>query len=59
MIDTRAEINVMTQGLANDYSLAVTSNLHLTLVSYNRERRSFEGLCENVQVEIRSVTSYA
>jgi hypothetical protein len=59
IINTGAKINVMTQGLANDYGLAVTGNPHLTLVSHNRERRSFEGLCENVQVEIRSVTSYA
>jgi hypothetical protein len=59
MIDTGAEINVMTQGLADDCGLAVTGNPHLTLVSHNGERRSFEGLCENVQVEIGSVTSYA
>jgi hypothetical protein len=58
MINTRAKINVMTQGLTNDYGLAVTSNPHLTLVSYNRERRSFKGLCENIQVEIGSVTLY-
>jgi hypothetical protein len=49
----------MTQGLADDCGLVVTGNPHLTLVSYNRERRSFKGLCENIQVEIRSVTSYA
>jgi hypothetical protein len=58
IINTRAEINIMTQGLANNYSLVVTGNPHLTLVSYNREYRSFKGLCENIQVEIRSVMSY-
>jgi hypothetical protein len=58
MINTRAEINVITQGLTNNYSLVVTSNLHLTLVSYNRERRSFKGLYENIQVKIKSIISY-
>ena len=48
MIDTRAEINIITQGLTNNYSLVVTSNLYLTLVSYNKERRSFKGLYKNI-----------
>jgi hypothetical protein len=48
IINTRAEINVMTQGLTNNYGLVVIGNPHLTLVSYNRECRSFEGLCKNI-----------
>ena len=58
IINTRAEINVITQGLTNNYSLVITSNPHLTLVSYNREHRSFKGLCENIQVKIRSIILY-
>jgi hypothetical protein len=58
MINTRAKINVMTQGLTNNCGLVVTSNLYLTLVSYNRERRSFKGLCKNIQVKIRGIVLY-
>jgi hypothetical protein len=48
IINTSAEINIMTQGLTNNYSLIITGNPYLTLVSHNREYCSFKELYENI-----------
>jgi hypothetical protein len=58
MIDTGAEINVMTMELVERSGLAMTPSPPLTIVGHGGERRQFEGVCENTPVQIGGITTY-
>ncbi len=59
ILDTGAEINVMTRELIEDANSAMRRGLKLELVSYTGHSRSFLDLCEDVEVAIGGLkTSY-
>ena len=52
LLDTGAEINVMTREVMEDAGLAMQRGLKLELVSHTGHSRLFLGLCEDVEVSI-------
>ena len=52
LLDTGAEINVMTKELMEDANLAMRRGPKLELVSHTGHSRPFLGLCEDVEVAI-------
>ena len=52
LLDTGAEINVMTREVMEDAGLAIRRGLKLELVSHIGYSRPFLGLCEDVEVAI-------
>ncbi len=52
LLDTGAEINVMTSELMEDTNLAIRQGPKLELVSHMSYSRFFLALCENVEVAI-------
>ena len=52
LLDTVAEINVMTRELMEDANLAMRLGPKLELVSHTGHGRRFLGLCEDVEVAI-------
>ncbi len=52
LLDTGAEINVMTREVMEDAGLAMRRGPKLELVSHTGHNRSFLGLCEDVEVVI-------
>lgn len=58
LLDTGAEINVMTSEVAKAAGLAVRANPRLTLVSHAGDRRQFDGICEDVEIDIGGIKTY-
>jgi len=58
MLDTGAEINVMTSEVAKAAGLAIRANPRLTLVSHAGDRRQFDGICEDVEIDIGGIKTY-
>ena len=52
LLDTGAEINVMTREVMEDAGLAMRRGPKLELVSHTGHSRHFFGLCEDVEVAI-------
>ena len=57
MLDTSAEVNVMTKALANKAGLTVQTDLLLSLKTVSGEMRRFDGACEDVDVTISGLTN--
>lgn len=53
LLDTGAEINVITSKFIKDVNLAMRQGLKLELVFHTGHSHPFLGLCENVEVAIR------
>jgi gag-polyprotein putative aspartyl protease len=58
MLDTGAEINVMTSEVAKEAGLAIRANPKLALVSHAGDRRQFDGICEDVEIDIGGIKTY-
>ena len=52
LLDTGAEINVMTRELMEEANLAMRQGPKLELVAHTSRSRSFRGLCEDIKVAI-------
>lgn len=52
LLDTGAEINVMTKEVMEDSGFAMREGPKLELVSHTGQSRPFLGLCEDVEVAI-------
>jgi hypothetical protein len=57
MLDSGAEVNVMTRALANRAELTVRTNLALALKTVSGERRKFDGACEEVEVSVGGISN--
>ena len=58
MLNTRAEINIITSKVAKAARLAIYTNPRLTLVSHTGDRRQFDGICEDVEINIGGIKTY-
>ena len=57
MLDSGAEVNVMTRALADRAGLTIRTNLMLALKTVSGERRKFDGACEDIEVSIRNISN--
>ena len=55
MLDTRAEVNVITQTVAEELGLAIHTDLFLALKAVSGDMRVFDGACEDVEINIGGV----
>jgi hypothetical protein len=58
MLDTKAEVNVITKAVANKLGLLVCTNLFLVLKAVFKNTRVFDKACEDVEIDIRSMVNY-
>jgi len=58
MINTRAEINIITIDLVERSGLVMTPSPPLTIIGHGGERRRFEGVCENTPIQIGGIVTY-
>jgi gag-polyprotein putative aspartyl protease len=57
MLDSGAEVNVMTRSLADKAGLTVRTNLMLALKTVSGERRKFDGAYEDIDVSIGNISN--
>jgi hypothetical protein len=57
MLDTRAEVNVITRSAAEELGLPIT-DLFLTLKAVSGDTRVFDGACEDIEIDIGGVVNY-
>ena len=55
LIDTGAEVNVMTSGLAHEARLFVRPEPSLSMVSHTGHTKRFTGVCDNVDIDVGGV----
>ena len=55
LLDTGAEVNVMTHSIVKEEGLAMRPYPDVNLVSHSGERRPFLGVCEDVEISIGGV----
>jgi predicted aspartyl protease len=55
LLDTEAEVNVITRALANHVNLPIWINIQLTLKTVSGKKRSFDEACEEVEVSIGNI----
>jgi len=58
MLDTKAEVNVITRAAADELGLLVRTDLLLVLKAVSEDTRVFDRACEDVEIDIRSVVNY-
>ena len=58
MLNTRAEVNVITRAAANELGLLVCTDLLLALKAVSGDTRVFDRACEDVKINIRGVVNY-
>jgi hypothetical protein len=58
MLDTRAEVNVITKAVANKLGLLVCTNLFLVLKAVFKDTRVFDRACEDVEIDIKGLVNY-
>jgi hypothetical protein len=58
MLDTRAEVNVITRAAANKLRLLVCTDLFLALKAVSGDTRVFDKACEDVKIDIRDVVNH-
>ena len=58
MLDTRAEVNVITRAAADELGLLVRTDLLLVLKAVLGDTRVFDRACEDVEIDIRGVVNY-
>lgn len=59
MVDSGAEVSVMTRDIAEDAKLPITPSPDLTLIAHGGEKKWFAGVCENTPIQIGGITIYA
>jgi Aspartyl protease len=57
MLDSGAEVNVMTRSLADKAGLTIWTNLMLVLKTVSGERRKFDRACEDIDVSIGNISN--
>ena len=57
LLDTGAEVNVMTRRVMEEAGLAMRKGPSLKLISHNGASTTFVGVCENVEVEVGSLVT--
>jgi hypothetical protein len=58
MLDTGAEVNVITRSAAEELGLPVRTDLLLALKAVSGDTRAFDRACEDVEIDIRGVINY-
>jgi nitric oxide synthase oxygenase domain/subunit len=58
MLDTRAEVNVITCLAAKELGLPICIDMLLALKAVSRDTRVFDGAYEDVEIDIRGVINY-
>jgi hypothetical protein len=58
MLDTGAEVNVITRAAADELGLPVRTDLLLALKAVSGDTRVFDGACEDVEIDIGGVINY-
>jgi hypothetical protein len=58
MLDTGAEVNVITRSAAEELGLPVRTDLLLALKAVSGDTRAFDGACEDVEIDIGGVINY-
>ena len=58
LLDSGAEVNVMTSKLMHQAGLSWRPAPHLGLVSHTGHRKHFDGVCENVEINIGGLKSF-
>jgi hypothetical protein len=52
MLDTGAEVNIITQAATDELGLLVWTNLLLALKAVSEDTRVFDGACEDIEIDI-------
>jgi hypothetical protein len=58
LLDTRAEVNVITRAAADELGLPVRTDLLLALKAVSGDIRVFDGACEDVEIDIGGVVNH-
>jgi hypothetical protein len=58
MLDTGAEVNVITRSAAEELGLPIRTDLLLALKAVSGDTRVFDGACEDVEIDIGGVVNY-
>ena len=58
MLDTGAEVNVITRAAADELGLPVRTDLLLALKAVSGDTRVFDGACEDVEIDIGGVVNH-
>jgi len=58
ILNTRAEVNVITKAIANKLRLLVCTNLLLVLKAVLKDTQVFDKACKDVEINIKSVVNY-
>jgi hypothetical protein len=58
MLNTRAEVNVITKAAANELRLLVCTDLLLALKAVSGDTRVFDRACEDVKINIKGIVNY-
>jgi hypothetical protein len=58
MLDTRAEVNVITQATVDELGLLVQTDLLLALKVVSRDTRAFNKAYKDVEIDIRGVVNH-
>jgi|SRR6266487_2091508 len=58
ILNTKAEINVITSKIAKAARLAIYTNSRLTLVSHTSDKRQFDRICKDIEIDIGGIKTY-
>jgi hypothetical protein len=58
MLDTRAEVNVITRSAAEELGLPIRTDMLLALKAVSRDTWVFDGACEDIEIDIGGVVNY-
>jgi hypothetical protein len=58
MLDTRAEVNVITRAAVDELGLPVRTDLLLALKAVSGDTRVFDGACKDVEINVRGVVNH-
>jgi hypothetical protein len=58
MLDTKAEVNVITRAAVDELGLLVRTDLLLALKAISKDTRVFNRACEDVEIDIRGVVNH-
>jgi hypothetical protein len=58
MLDTGAEVNVITRSAAEELGLPIRTDMLLALKAVSGDTRVFDGACEDVEIDIGGVVNY-
>jgi hypothetical protein len=57
MLDSRAEVNIITRALADKVGLTIYINLYLAIKIVSREKRKFDRTYKDIEVSIRGISN--